>query len=30
MGIVRKIEACKVGGGDRPAQPQQIISVKRD
>ena len=30
MGIVRKIEACKTGGGDCPAQPQQIISVKRD
>jgi cyclophilin family peptidyl-prolyl cis-trans isomerase len=30
MKIVRKIEACKTGGGDRPAQPQQIISVKRD
>ncbi len=30
MKIVRKIEACKTGGGDRPAQPQQIILVKRD
>ena len=30
MKTVRKIETCKTGGGDRPAQPQQIISVKRD
>ena len=30
MDVVRKIETCKTGGGDRPAQSQQIISVKRD
>ena len=29
MDVVRNIEACKTGGGDRPAKPQRISKVFR-